>query len=96
MTDITGKIGSENGSARLKPMTILGLWVSSGSLTLYSHLILMLFIVVQYVLGELLVWVKKLNDKLSDQEGFTEQETDMEVAMAMVYLEWSQKVSPYC
>ncbi|KAG0566256.1 hypothetical protein KC19_7G050000 [Ceratodon purpureus] len=47
---------------------------------------------VQYVLRELLSWVKKLNDKLSDQQGSSEQETDMEVKMAMLYLDWSQKV----
>jgi hypothetical protein len=77
-------------------MSGLDLWIFSGSLTLQSYLISMPFSAVQYVLRELLAWVKKLNDKLSEQQGFSEQETDMEVAMAMIYLDWSQKVSPFC
>uniref|UniRef100_A0A7I4B0B8 E3 ubiquitin-protein ligase n=1 Tax=Physcomitrium patens TaxID=3218 RepID=A0A7I4B0B8_PHYPA len=49
-------------------------------------------VVVQYVLRELLVWVKKLKVKLSYQRKLFDQNTDLEVAMAMIYLDWSQKV----
>jgi hypothetical protein len=48
------------------------------------------------VLQELLAWVKKLNDKLSVHQSPSEQETDTEVTMAMIYLEWSLKVSIWC
>ena len=48
------------------------------------------------MLRELLAWVKRLNDKLSDQQASLEQETEKEVTMAMIYLDWSQKVSLCC
>ncbi|KAG0560005.1 hypothetical protein KC19_10G146700 [Ceratodon purpureus] len=47
---------------------------------------------VQHVLRELLAWVKKLNEKLSVHQSPSEQETEKEVAMARLYLDWSLKV----
>ena len=47
----------------------------------------------QHVLRELLAWVKKLNEKLSVHQSPSEQETEKEVAMARLYLDWSLKVS---
>jgi E3 ubiquitin-protein ligase UBR1/E3 ubiquitin-protein ligase UBR3 len=44
---------------------------------------------VRHVLKELLAWVKKLHDKLSNS---CEPETEVDMTMAMIYLDWSLKI----
>lgn len=45
------------------------------------------------MLRELLAWIKKLSDKLSVHQSVAEVDTDSEVTMALIYLDWSLKVS---